>query len=66
MKQIKNILSIEFNDIDLDRKVFDAFTASPNLDVEELAEQIEVSPMKISSSRCRLQSRGLLINQPAT
>lgn len=66
MKQIKNILSVEFDDIDLDRKVFDAFTASLNLEIEQLAEQIEVSPMKISTSLCRLQSRDLLIRQSAT
>ena len=63
MKQIKDILSREFGDLEFDRKVYDAWEQASDPLIDQLAIDLDTTPHKVGSSVCRLQSRGLLMEE---
>jgi hypothetical protein len=62
MKQMQKILNDEFGQLEFDRKVHDVWTITSAPSVETIAETIDATPLRVASSVCRLQSRGLLLS----
>jgi hypothetical protein len=54
------ILKAEFADIELDRRVLDAWRANPEIPLDDLAEQAQCTRYAASSSMVRLLSRDLI------
>ena len=60
IEQIVAILKAEFADIELDRRVLDAWRANPEIPLDDLAEQVRCTRYAASSSLVRLLSRDLI------
>ncbi len=60
IQQIAAILKAEFADIELDRRVLDAWRAHPDIALDNLAEQAQCTRYAASSSMVRLLSRDLI------
>lgn len=60
IEQIAAILKAEFADIELDRRVLDAWRVNPAMALDELAERAQCSRFAASSSMVRLLSRDLI------
>lgn len=65
INEIKDILQKEFENVELDRKVFSAWKENSDLILDDLASELEVSLMQIVESYERLSSREI-INEQAT
>ena len=61
MDKIREILATEFGDVEFDREVHDAWELTKSPSIDEVAEQLSAPASKVSTSVCRLQTRGLLL-----
>jgi hypothetical protein len=58
VKNIQDILTLEFGNLDLDRRVIEIW--DNELTTDEIAEKLEAKPTEVAASISRLGSRGLL------
>lgn len=61
MDEIQKILDSEFGQLSFDRQVYEAWEAMAEPGIDSIATQLGVTPPKVASAVCRLQSRGLLL-----
>jgi hypothetical protein len=65
MPALEGLLNREFDDIEFDRMVRDAYRKDPAAAVDELAAVLECPPGRVVPSLSRLGKRGLLTAEPA-
>lgn len=61
IQQIEKVLVQEFGQLDFDRRVHDAWLAAHDPGIDEIADQIGVTPPKVAAAVSRLRSRGFLM-----
>jgi Mg-chelatase subunit ChlD len=61
MEQMKQILEIEFGQLDFDREVNQVWESMTSPTVDSVAQQIGATLPKVASAVCRLQSRGFMM-----
>lgn len=60
IEAIATLLKAEFDDLELDRRLLDAWRDNPEITVDELAERLQRTRHVVSASLVRLLSRDLI------